>query len=395
MIRLITLTILTGQLVSAQVIQGSVRTSDGQFVAGAVVTLSAATIVTTRTDAGGTYQLQAMGAGTYSLRVQVDGYEPGTVGPLVLAATDVKNIDVTLKPLEAEFFDQPSFIVAGVADTTAHGGHGSDTLLRSTETLAKATASLGNVTDKENALDAAREYQHLAEVDPSERHLFDWGSELLLHRATNQAIEVFTKGARLFSESTRMLIGLAVAWYTNGSDDNASHYFFAACDLHPNDPIPYDFLGKVESAAITSSDGYLERLARSAKLDPQNPQANYFYAASLWKQRRPDDLETQVKVQTLLEKAIRLDPNCSPAYLQLGILYSDQKDSVHAIAAYRKADVDEAHYRLALEYKKLGENKKAQEELATYNELSKKSSDEAAHERKTLQQFVFELREPK
>ena len=37
-----------------------------------------------------------------------------------------------------QFFDQPQFAVAGVTDTTNLGGHGSDTVVRTRETLAKA-----------------------------------------------------------------------------------------------------------------------------------------------------------------------------------------------------------------------------------------------------------------
>ena len=42
-----------------------------------------------------------------------------------------------------EFYDQPSFTVAGVTDPSNLGGHGSDTTVRTKESLAKAAASLG------------------------------------------------------------------------------------------------------------------------------------------------------------------------------------------------------------------------------------------------------------
>src|SRR5579863_4521367 len=41
-----------------------------------------------------------------------------------------------------EFFDEPQFIVAGVTDASTPGGHGSDTVVRTKEALAKDTASL-------------------------------------------------------------------------------------------------------------------------------------------------------------------------------------------------------------------------------------------------------------
>ena len=49
-----------------------------------------------------------------------------------------------------------------------------------------------------NPLEAVREYQRAAETNPSESNYFNWGAELLVHRAAEPAIEVFSKGARLF-----------------------------------------------------------------------------------------------------------------------------------------------------------------------------------------------------
>ena len=382
-------------LVSAQDVQGSVRDDHGQAMAGVTIHLEGQASVTAKTDSAGTYRLHASQPGSYTLRAEANGYAPATSGLLTLPLNESKKLDLTLHPLEAEFFDKPNFVVAGVTDPTDHGGHGSDTVLRSTESLAKDTASLGSATGKQSsALEVIREAQRTAELDPTEPHLFDWGSELLTHRATPQAIEVFTKGARLFPRSTRMLLGLAVSWYTNGSDDNAEHYFLAACDLNASDPVPYQFLGKVQTAGITQSDGYLARMSRFVKLYPENAWANYYYAASLWKQRAPEDSETPARVQALLEKAIQIDPQFGAAYLLIGITYSERKDSPNAIAAYQKAGLAEAHYRLAQEYRRLGENQKAETELNIYNQLSGKAAEEALRQRLEIQQFVFSLREP-
>ena len=49
---------------------------------------------------------------------------------------------------------------------------------------------------------AANEYQIAAHMDPSEDNLFDWGSELLLHRTYEPAIEVFRAGDPALPEVT-------------------------------------------------------------------------------------------------------------------------------------------------------------------------------------------------
>lgn len=355
--------------------------------------------LTTQADAKGSYRFSALRAGSYTLRAQAGDAGEATAGPFVLGDTETKKADLTL---QYAFFDEPSFIVAGVTDTMARGGHGSDTVLRSSEALAKETASLGSaslVDEKQgNVLEAVREYQRAAESDPSETNLFDWGAELLKHRAAEPATEVFTKGHRLFPRSLRMLLGLAAAWYAHGSYAEAAARFFQACDLNPADPEPYMFLGKVQSTEITQLEGYVERLRRFAGLHPENSWANYYYAVSLWKQRQgPEDVETPVRARELLEKAVRTDPLLGAAYLQLGIVYSDQNEYARAIAAYQKAiavspQLDEPHYRLGQAYGRIGEKEKARQELEIYQQMAKKSAEEVERERAQIRQFVYELR---
>jgi tetratricopeptide (TPR) repeat protein len=295
-----------------------------------------------------------------------------------------------------QYFDEPNFIVAGVADPSQRGGHGSDPVLRSAEALARETASLrtgtsaADAAEKQgNALEAAREYQRAAERHPSERNLFDWGTELLTHRAADQAVEVFTNGHRLFPRSTRMLLGLAVALYSRGSYDQAAPRFFEAADLNPSDPAPYLFLGKISNGPITHSDGYAERLERFARLHPENAWANYYYAATLTR--------TSPKARALLEKAVRLDPKLGDAFLLLGIVYADEGNLTKAISAYKSAidatpPMEEAHYRLAQAYRKTGEPAKAQKEIELYQELSRQAAQKLERERAEIQQFVFGLK---
>jgi len=336
-----------------------------------------------------------------------------------------------------EFYDEPQFTVAGVTDASNPGGHGSDTMLRTTEALTRETVllkkespassqpgSLNAVTEKSlreavehdpgnaglhhsladaeeklgNPLEAAREYQRSAELDPSEPNLFDWGAQLLLHRALEPATEVFARGNRLFPRSVRILVGLGVAWYARGSYDQAARRLYEASDLNPDDPNPYLFLGKMLVTDAAPSEGSVERLARFARLQPENALANYYYALSLWKRRKgPEDTENLAQVESLLQKAVHLDPKLGAGYLQLGILYSEGQDFPKAISAYQKAieanpQLEEAHYRLAQAYRRTGERLKAQEELQLYEQISKETAQQVERERREIQQFVYTLR---
>src|SRR5258706_16389030 len=62
--------------------------------------------------------------------------QPAKPGQPKRSASDVAS------PGTPQFYDEPQFTVAGVADATNLGGHGSDTVVRTKEALAKDTASL-------------------------------------------------------------------------------------------------------------------------------------------------------------------------------------------------------------------------------------------------------------
>src|SRR6266852_4573315 len=451
--------------VGTDTLQGTVQDSRGRPIVGATVYVQLKGETETRTtltDSAGNYRFPALREGVYVLRAEMAGYAGATHDPIVLRQKDAKSIDLTLSSANGaaaqsstagssatgkpEFFDEPAFTVAGVTDTTNLGGHGSNTIVRSKESLAREAAALsnesrpsassiastennlrdaaerqpenfeanhrlgellvnegkskealpyleqasrlngrnyentfllarayaeaakydtarttaqtlltvpnksgqekaelhhllGDVAEKQgNPLEAVQEYQRAAELNPSEANLFDWGAELLLHRAAEPAIEVFTKGNRLFPRSVRMLVGLGVAWYARGSYNQAARRLCEASDLNPDEATPYLFLGKMQAVETTQSEGSVERLGRFARLQPEDALANYYYAVSLWRRRKgPEDADTFAQVESLLQKAVRLDPKLGAGYLQLGILYSERKDFPKAISAYQKA----------------------------------------------------------
>jgi len=409
-----------------------VRVADaqGRPVEGAEVTLQGAGDTaprTGRTDAHGKQRFADLRPGSYAVRAQQSG--TAASGAVVLGEKETRQLELRF-PAGPAFFDEPQFLVAGVTDSSHAGGHGSDTVLRSAEALTKAAAELSKgapgpaaaeeslreavareparaewhhalAASAENAGDAllaAREYQRAAELDPSEANLFDWGTELLTHRAATPAVQVFGKGNRLFPRSTRMLLGLAVSWYSQGVYEQAAQRFLEACDLNPADPSPYLFLGKVRSPEILQSDAYLERMSRFARLFPESAVANYSYAASLWRRwQGPGDRPTAAKVEALLQKSVRLDPNLGSAWLQLGMVRFANQDTAGAIAAYQKAlaaspGLEEAHYHLARAYARLGNLQQAKQELELHDRLSRQSSAEAERERGAIQDFVIQLR---
>ncbi len=93
-------------------------------------------------------------------------------------------------------------------------------------------------------VEAENQFELAAHADPSESNLFDWGSELLLHRTLDPAVEVFQQASERYPTSPRLVIGLGMALYSRGNYDDAVKALLKGADLNPADPNCYLFLSK-------------------------------------------------------------------------------------------------------------------------------------------------------
>ena len=248
-------------------------------------------------------------------------------------------------------------------------------------------------------LGAVREYERAAALEPSEPNYFEWGSELLLHRAVRPAVIVFKKGSVVHPNSSRMLVGLGAGLYADGSYDEAAGQLCRASDLKPEDATPYLFLGKMEVTSPTSFSCGEQKLARFVQNQPENALANYYFAMAVLKRGRESKSSADSQqAEALLKKSVAIDPKLGEAYLQLGILYAARGSTDEAIAAFKKAievtpGLGEAHYRLSQLYKRAGEKAKAEQEIQLYKQVEKSEADEVERQRREVQQFLIILKD--
>jgi tetratricopeptide (TPR) repeat protein len=444
-------------------IEGTIRDSGGKPVADATVILEEkhnAKKLAVKTNADGVYILISGEAGTYTVVARKSGYSDSVVDSLALSLGEKKRIDLVLEPPPSiktsrdaiEFKDEPSFTVAGVTDWSNLGLHGSAASSKTSESLAKETLTLkssgveeasaagmskryqtaltyrdkgdfsaarvelrkmlaiaddaeghrllGELDERLNEpLEAVKEYEHAARMDPTEQNYFEWGTELLLHKAAEPAAEVFTRGSSAHPKSARMRTGLGAALYASGSWEEAARCLCAASDLQPADPAPYLFLGKIEKTSPSPLPCSEEKLARFASEQPENAFANFYYAISIWKREEgSEDPAGRKHAESLLERAVAIDPDLDEAYLQLGMLHSAQGDFQQAIRDYKKAiDVNprlgEAHRELGMMYRRTGEKTKAQQEFESFKEIEKAEAAENDRERRELRQFLVILKD--
>jgi tetratricopeptide (TPR) repeat protein len=436
----------------AIIISGKVRDISGVAIADATVFLkenASGASVEGKSGADGSFSFLALRAGKYVVTARKQGFREAASEPMDLSPGQKKQIELVLSPQPGnlgatnetpasagasksgatsapmQFDDKPNFTVAGVTDWTNVGGHGSDTKLRTSESLAKETAALKSSSPAEtpapaaispgsadshrlagdraeragDPLAAVHEYEEAVRLNPSEENYFAWGAELLQHRAVKPAAEVFEKGTTAHRKSARMLAGLGAALYASGSYEDAARRLCAAADLQPTDPTPYLFLGKMEKSAPDPLPCAEQKLARFAHDQPANALANYYYAVSLWKRARGSaNSATLHQIEALLQKAAAADPKLDEALIQLGAVYAAKGDSQQAVSAYKKAievnpQSGEAHYRLALAYKRAGEEEKSEQELQLYKQADKTETAAIEQQRREIRQFLIILKD--
>jgi tetratricopeptide (TPR) repeat protein len=259
---------------------------------------------------------------------------------------------------------------------------------------------LGEIEEKDGKfVAAANEFEIAAHADPSERNLFDWGSELLLHRTLGPAVEVFQQASERYPKSARLVIGLGMALYARGNYDDAVKSLLRGTDLNPSDPDCYLFLSKAYNSSPGQADEVIERFRRFAQLQPRNARAHFYYAMSLWKGKRAEDPGLDLhQIEALLKTSLALDPKSAEAHLQLGNLYSDQNKYAESIPEYERAlefspDLADIHYRLGQAYVHTGQKDRAQQQFQVYQQLRAEHLAEIDKQRADIRQFVYSAKD--
>ncbi|MEJ2008782.1 MAG: tetratricopeptide repeat protein [Acidobacteriota bacterium] len=252
---------------------------------------------------------------------------------------------------------------------------------------------LGEVEEKSgNYVAAANEYQRAVQMDPTESNFFDWGSEFLLHHTWNAAVVVFSKGVQRYPNSAPLAVGLGMAYYWHGVK-----VLVRATDLAPEDPHTYYFLSKAYKHAPGQASEVIARFRRFEELRPLDPQAAYYYAMGLWKGKEMENSGADLaQVESLLKKAVQLDPSYADAHLQLGNLYSQERQYAMAVPEYQRAlhlnsNLSDAYYRLGQAYVHLGKMDLAQKEFAVHQKLYTRHLAEDDQQRQQIRQFVYSV----
>src|SRR5438105_8984271 len=246
-------------------------------------------------------------------------------------------------------------------------------------------------------LQAVRHYQNAVDLDPEkEQYYFDLGAEYLVHLTFGPALEVFRVSSQKFPAFARLYVGRGLAHFALRQYADAADAVLSALETDPSSPDAFLAWNDLPQFVPAAEWGKIQpRLQRLAERYPENSQIVLCYGAALLHEAmtsgRADSLDG---AQSLLEKAVRLNPRLALAHLELGNLYAERKQDSNAIARFREAirldpNSEMAHYKLAQIYRNMNNLELAGQELSLYQKLSRNHRDQMAQTRSTIRQFVL------
>ena len=220
-------------------IRGTVRDSSGKPVRDARVRLEEngrlTAVVSTNSD--GSFAFPTIRAGSYVINAQKSGLRSRAVTVPVASPVNGSHVDLVLEvpndqktstgALQSStdalaFADKPNFTVAGITDWTAVGGHGSDASLRTSEALARETATLkpaektaiaaGSATETASSATEASLRNAVAQSPESFEANHQLGEFCFRKRSYGEAIPPFEAAYQIDPTNRRNEYDLALAY---------------------------------------------------------------------------------------------------------------------------------------------------------------------------------------
>ncbi len=229
--------------------------------------------------------------------------------------------------------------------------------------------------------DATAQYQVAATMEPSETHIFDFGTALMKVNF-GAATEILQYGVKSYPASVKMHVGLALALYAQDRSEEGAQLLCAASALNPVDPLPMEVLADTKMVPKSLQAEAASRLAELRLRHPDNGLLLFDYALVTSGRLSGDRAVQSPEFIALLQKAVALDPKLAKAHFELALVYEEDEKYLSEITELKRAihltpGIELFHYRLAFAYRATGDMTRFREELARYRSLH--SSAEASH----------------
>ncbi len=153
------------------------------------------------------------------------------------------------------------------------------------------------------------------------------------NKQLDKAEETYLQVLQQDKNNVPTLANLAAIELDLGHLETAETNIKQAVALAPTDAYSFFVLGRLKFAQ-KQYDAAIDAFSRTAKLDPQDAQAQNFLGLAL------SEKGLRGPAETALRKAIQIDPNCADAHNNLAVVYLTQQPPAAALAQW--------HYKRAL-----------------------------------------------
>jgi len=264
------------------------------------------------------------------------------------------------------------------------------------ENSAEAQSLYGDVDEAMTRYkQAAQHYAAAARLDPSEPNVYMVGVEFLRHWTFDAAIKEFLAGVQRFPGSTRMKVGLGIAYYGGSYYDKAIPVFSELLAQHPDNAMYAELLGR---DCIVPGEGTMPQcadLVRFAEKHPHN--ARIATDAAIAILHGPRDPKQAALARSLLARAMQADPKLADAHFAMGLLLQEEGKWPESIpelqeATRLKPDDAVAHYRLALADSHAGRMQQAHQEIALDLKYSHAQRAETNARLKAVTTFLVKMK---
>lgn len=242
-------------------------------------------------------------------------------------------------------------------------------------------ALLADVYEQSGHLENAIPAMRLAiQRDPkSEKYRFDYGILLTNSNAPGAAVIRLEESIQSFPSSSRLWFALGFANFKLDKNEEAERAFRKAIDLDPKFAPAFAYLGLLRA----KTGAYAEAISlyeRALGADPKLAVVHHLIADTMLKQMNADNKV----IETHLRRSAEMDPTFMPARLSLAKLFMRSQRWTEAVAELEQVikldpNVSEAYYQLGLAYGRLKRSAEAQSAMASFKRLSdtqKKQEDE-------------------
>ena len=228
----------------------------------------------------------------------------------------------------------------------------------------------------ENAIPAMR----LAiERDPkSEKYRFAYAVLLTNSSAPGAAVIRLEEALKEFPSSSRLWFALGFANFRHNKNEEAERALRKAIDLDPKFAPAFAYLGLIRSRMGAYGEA-ITLYENALRADSKLAVAHHLIADAMLKQNGDAKI-----VETHLRQAVTMDPAFTPSRLSLGKLFMRAQRWSEAAVEFEQVvkldpNVSEGYYQLGLAYGRLKRTADAQSAMATFKRLSdaeKKREDE-------------------